>query len=39
MACVPVALNIFTNCFNKAADTDVDFPRVALPTEALTGVQ
>ncbi len=34
-----VALNIFTNYFNKAADIDVDFPRVALPTEALTGVQ
>lgn len=31
-----VALNIFTNYFNKAADVEVDFPRVALATEALT---
>jgi uncharacterized peroxidase-related enzyme len=24
-----VALNVFTNYFNRAADTDIDFPRVA----------
>jgi len=32
-----VALNIFTNYFNKAADVEVDFPKVSLATEAMAG--
>ncbi len=30
-----VALNIFTNYFNKAAGVEVDFPRVALGEKTL----
>jgi len=30
-----VALNIFTNYFNKAAEVEVDFPKVPLMTEAM----
>jgi uncharacterized peroxidase-related enzyme len=29
-----VALNVFTNFFNHVAGTEIDFPRVALPTGA-----
>src|SRR5207237_5180313 len=29
-----VALNVLTNYFNKVADTEVDFPRVALAVRA-----
>lgn len=32
-----VALNIFTNYFNKAAGVEVDFPRVPLAAEASVG--
>lgn len=34
-----VALNIFTNYFNKAAGVEVDFPRIPLATEALAGTR
>jgi len=32
-----VALNIFTNYFNKAAEVEVDFPKVPLAMEAMSG--
>ena len=32
-----VALNIFTNYFNKAAEVEVDFPKVSLAMEAMSG--
>ena len=32
-----VALNIFTNYFNKAAEVEVDFPKVPLAMEAMAG--
>jgi uncharacterized peroxidase-related enzyme len=32
-----VALNTFTNYFNKAAGVEVDFPRIPLATEAMAG--
>ncbi|HSB73698.1 MAG TPA: carboxymuconolactone decarboxylase family protein [Candidatus Methylomirabilis sp.] len=34
-----VALNIFTNYFNKAADVDVDFPRVELEQGAAAAIR
>jgi uncharacterized peroxidase-related enzyme len=34
-----VALNIFTNYFNKAAEVEVDFPKVPLATEVMAGTR
>lgn len=34
-----IALNIFTNYFNKAAEVEVDFPKVPLATEAMAGTR
>lgn len=34
-----VALNIFTNYFNKTAEVEVDFPRVPLATPATAGTR
>ena len=31
-----VALNVFTNYFNRVAHTEIDFPKVPLPLQALT---